>query len=63
MVIYGERDLIAPPEFAEIIYVKIEAPASQRTLMILLNSGHSSEGPEIAILQSVIRRFMDGTIR
>ncbi len=62
LLIYGARDLIAPPEVGQTIYAKIQTPAAQKTLMILPNSRHGAEDPDIAMMQRGIRRFIAGTI-
>jgi proline iminopeptidase len=62
MLIYGERDLIAPPEVGRIIYAKIQTQVSQKNLMILPNSRHGAEGSDVAVMQNGIRRFIAGTV-
>jgi proline iminopeptidase len=59
MLVYGQRDLIAPPEVGRTIYAMIQTPASQKTMMILPNSRHGAEGPDVVAMQSGIRRFVE----
>lgn len=62
LLIYGARDLIAPPEVGQTIYAKIQTPALHKTLMILPDSRHGAEGQDVAIMQSGIRRFIAATV-
>jgi len=62
MLIYCQRDLLAPPEVGRTIYGKIQTPASQKTMMTLPYSRHGAEGPDVAVMQAGIRRFIARTI-
>lgn len=62
MLIYGEKDLIAPPEVGRIIYASIQTPVSQKMLIILPNSRHGAEGPDIMLMQNGVRQFIARTI-
>ena len=63
LLIYGERDLIAPPEIGQAIYARVETSPAHKTLSILPNSRHGAEGPDIPRMEQAIRRFIGDVLQ
>jgi len=59
LLIYGAKDLIAPPEVGQIIYGQIQTPPAQKRLLILLHSRHGAEGTDVVLMQTAIRGFLN----
>ncbi len=62
LLIYGDRDLIAPPEVGRAIYARIKTPPAQKTMVILPNSRHGAEGVDVPLMQQAIRRFISNAL-
>ena len=62
LLIYGQRDLIAPPEVGQGIYGAIQTPPEKKQFLLLPNSRHGAEGPDIGLMQTGIREFIGRTV-
>jgi pimeloyl-ACP methyl ester carboxylesterase len=58
LLIYGERDLIAPPEIGRAIYARIGTPPTHKTMLVLPNSRHGAEGRDIPRMQQAIQQWI-----
>ncbi len=61
LLVYGEKDLVAPPEVGQAILDAIATPAPQKSLLMLPHSRHGAEGEDVAVMQRAIRDFVRRT--
>jgi pimeloyl-ACP methyl ester carboxylesterase len=59
LLIYGKQDLIAPVEVGEYIYHNIATKKQDKTLLILNNSRHGVEEPDVRQFQQAIVDFIE----
>ena len=59
LLIYGKHDLIAPVEVGEYIYNNIGTKKQDKTLLILNNSRHGAEEPDVGQFQKSIMDFIE----
>lgn len=59
LLIYGEKDLIAPAEVGQVIYNEIETASQDKTLIVLKNSRHGVEETDVQVFQKAIKDFLE----
>ena len=59
LLVFGNKDLIAPVEVGEFIYDKINTDEADKTLLVLEHSRHGAENGDIEIFQRAITDFVE----
>jgi len=59
LIIYGGKDLIAPAEVGQTIYNEIKTASQDKTLIVLNNSRHGVENPDVQVFQKAIKKFLE----
>jgi pimeloyl-ACP methyl ester carboxylesterase len=59
LLVYGEKDLIAPVEVGEFIYNEIGTDEANKTLLVLKQSRHGAEHGDREIFQSAMIEFIE----
>ena len=59
LLVYGEKDLIAPVEVGKFIYSEIDTDEADKALLVLEQSRHGAEDGDIEIMQRAIIEFTE----
>ena len=59
LLVYGEKDLIAPVEVGKFIYSEIDTDEADKSLLVLEQSRHGAENGDIEIMQRAIIEFIE----
>ena len=59
LLVYGEKDLIAPVGVGEFIYSEIDTDEAYKALLVLEQSRHGAENGDIEIMQRAIIEFIE----
>ena len=59
LLIYGQKDLVAPVEVGQIIYDEIETIEQDKKLFVLKNSRHGAENEDVILFQKELKNFIN----